>query len=233
MNPAPPPVELVCLAAAALGDLCDRVTFLGGAVVGLLVTDPAAERPRPTEDVDVAIEVATKAGYDEFEELLRKRGFSNVAAGPICRYSRPPVMLDVMPTHSGVLGFANRWYADAVATAERMLLPNGITINLTSPACFLAAKLEAFDSDDREGHGDMRASKDFEDIVAVIDGRPTIVDDVLAAKQAVRDYLCRRFCAFLEDPTFEEGVAANLGPDEASQARARVVIERIRAFVAP
>ncbi|MEF9418864.1 hypothetical protein [Xanthomonas citri] len=37
----------------ALGELCEHVVFLGGAVVGLLVSDPLAENVRATYDVDV------------------------------------------------------------------------------------------------------------------------------------------------------------------------------------
>lgn len=40
-------------AAAALGDLGDRVVLLGGAIVGLWRTDEAARAPRVTLDVDV------------------------------------------------------------------------------------------------------------------------------------------------------------------------------------
>ncbi len=32
--------------AGALGDLCEHVVFVGGAVAGLLVTDPLADRVR-------------------------------------------------------------------------------------------------------------------------------------------------------------------------------------------
>ncbi|CCF68050.1 hypothetical protein N5947_08620 [Xanthomonas citri pv. punicae] len=41
--------------ADALGELCDQVVFLGGAVVGLLVSDPLAESVRATYDVDADV----------------------------------------------------------------------------------------------------------------------------------------------------------------------------------
>ena len=49
-------VDLLELAAAALGELRDEVVFVGGATVGLWITDPAAPPPRPTVDVDVIVE---------------------------------------------------------------------------------------------------------------------------------------------------------------------------------
>jgi len=42
---------------------------------GLLVTDPAVDAPRPTDDIDTIIEVATLGQYHEFQVELRKLGF--------------------------------------------------------------------------------------------------------------------------------------------------------------
>lgn len=36
------PIEMIELAAADLASLCDEVVFVGGAIVALLITDPAA-----------------------------------------------------------------------------------------------------------------------------------------------------------------------------------------------
>ena len=58
MKPDPNRLALTGV-AKALGALTDEVVFVGGAVVGLLLTDPAAPRPRPTKDVDVIVEVAS------------------------------------------------------------------------------------------------------------------------------------------------------------------------------
>lgn len=52
-------LQLLRTVAERLGPLRDRVVFLGGAAAGLLITDPAAETVRPTDDVDVIIEVVT------------------------------------------------------------------------------------------------------------------------------------------------------------------------------
>ena len=37
----------------ALGELNNKVVYVGGAVVSLYVNDPAAEEPRPTKDIDL------------------------------------------------------------------------------------------------------------------------------------------------------------------------------------
>ena len=64
MNP-PDAIGRVAEALAALG-LSD-VVFVGGAVVGLLLTDPAAPPPRATDDVDVVMGEASRAGYHRIE----------------------------------------------------------------------------------------------------------------------------------------------------------------------
>ena len=56
------------LIANALGVLREQVVFVGGAVAGLLLTDPLAEGVRATYDVDGVIE----AGLARFHEVERE-----------------------------------------------------------------------------------------------------------------------------------------------------------------
>jgi hypothetical protein len=72
--------ELLRRAAEALGGLKDEVVFVGGALVELYITDPAAPRPRFTQDVDVVVEVATYAAWARMVERLRALGFREAAA---------------------------------------------------------------------------------------------------------------------------------------------------------
>lgn len=67
MNAHDPNVAKVELVAQALGDLRERVVFVGGCAVGLLLTDPAAAAPRVTYDVDLVAEVAALPGYYRLE----------------------------------------------------------------------------------------------------------------------------------------------------------------------
>jgi hypothetical protein len=48
-----------------------RSSFVGGASVGLWITDPAAPAPRPTKDV----EVSSRGRLHEFEGRLGNHGF--------------------------------------------------------------------------------------------------------------------------------------------------------------
>ncbi len=84
-------IEMLERAAVALGDLVDgEVVFVGGATVGLWATDGATAEFRPTDDVDVIVEVTSRSAYYRFEERLRARGFLNDPEdGVICRHSAP------------------------------------------------------------------------------------------------------------------------------------------------
>ena len=58
-----PAIEWVRIVAERLGELRDEVVFLGGATVGLLITDPATTAVRATKDVDVIVEVGSWGEY--------------------------------------------------------------------------------------------------------------------------------------------------------------------------
>ncbi|HEY3357939.1 MAG TPA: hypothetical protein VGQ83_32115 [Polyangia bacterium] len=62
---------------ARLGPLRNKVVFVGGAATGLLIADPAAPTPRPTQDVDVIVEVASRAEYNTaLRDQLLDLGFT-------------------------------------------------------------------------------------------------------------------------------------------------------------
>lgn len=66
-------IEMPESAAAALGPLVDGdVVFVGGATIALWTTDQAASDFRPTDDVDVIVEVASRSEYYRFEDRLRE-----------------------------------------------------------------------------------------------------------------------------------------------------------------
>ena len=92
-----------------LGPLYDEMVFLGGCATGLLITDAAAPPIRATRDVDVIVEVASLVEYYRISESLRDRGFfeDQSEQAPICRWAGHGVLLDVMPTDPGILGFGS------------------------------------------------------------------------------------------------------------------------------
>ena len=127
------------------------------------------------------------------------------------------------------MGFSNRWYRLASQSAVQRTLDNGLTINLITAACFLATKMEAFDSPHRENGGDLSASRDFEDVVTVLDGRPSIAEDVNSADVEARDYLRKRFARLMLERYWMEGIEAHL----IDPGRAQIIAERLRNFTHP
>ena len=216
-------IELLELAADALGELLDDVVFVGGATVTLWITDPGAPPVRPTKDVDVVVEVTTRSAFHDFERRLRTRGFSeDQDDGVICRWRHTSgLILDAMPSDPSLLGFANEWQGAAIPHAIKRELPSGTVIRAVSPPYLLATKLEAFKG---RGNRDFLGSRDFADIIALVDGREELVDEVAQAPSDVRGYISTEVTDLLGDPRLGDGLFGALAPDPAGQARAEAII---------
>jgi len=93
-------LESLTLVAHRLEELCSEVTFVGGCIIGLLITDKAAPDVRFTVDVDCIINVISKPDYHSLSKKLRHKGFKEMSLGnhPICRWDCDGVLIDVMPT---------------------------------------------------------------------------------------------------------------------------------------
>lgn len=219
LNPNDPNVVMLELVARRLGpDLCSRFAFVGGAVAGLLITDPANPQIRSTEDVDIVAEVLALSGYHRIEKALRERGFTQdmSADAPICRWQVEGVTVDVMPTMEEILGFSNRWYPMCVSTAEPLELPSGVVIRVIQAPVFIGTKLEAFHG---RGRGDYLFSHDLGDILSVVDGRESLVNECEQMPQELRVYLAGQFSVFLEDRRFLDALPGHLPGDAMSQSR--------------
>ncbi|MBX3675958.1 MAG: hypothetical protein KF853_02940 [Rhodocyclaceae bacterium] len=227
MNPRDPNLAQVELIAHVLGSLREELVFVGGCAVGLLMTDPAASPARVTYDVDLVVEVASLPGYHRMEEKFSGLGFARdmAADAPICRWRYREIEVDLMPTASGILGFANRWYPQAVATAERRALPSGVSIRLIAAPLFVATKFEAFAD---RGAEDLLGSHDFEDIINVVDGRPELSDEIARADDELRAYLSGKCASLLSMPEFMNYLPGLLHQDATLPERVKEVAKRLR-----
>ncbi len=160
--------------------------------------------------------------YARFGTALRARGFNQgtVAADPICRYRQGNLILDILPVSPTVLGFGNLWYPLAVETAVRSRLPGGLRLKHATAPCFMATKLVAFRD---RGGGDFLASRDFEDLVAVVEGRPEIVDEVRRAPAELRTWLRHEMGAMIGERGFAEGLVGMIPGFADVRARAELV----------
>jgi hypothetical protein len=227
-------IEMLERAAIALGDLVDQeVVFVGGATVGLWATDQATAEFRPTDDVDVIVEVTSRSAYYRFEERLRALGFVNDDEdGVICRFRHGGhrLVLDAMPTDASILDFENRWQKEAFPHATTVALPSGRMIRAVPPAYLLATKLEAFGS---RGKGDLLWSRDFEDVITLADRREELVEEVRAAPEELRVYIGAELGALLDHDDFDSAGEGALSGGPETQARFEVVVRpRVEAIVA-
>lgn len=213
--------------------MSERVVFLGGATISLWLTDPAARPPRVTVDVDVVAEVVTLGSYERFQQELRDRGFAEDSeSGVICRWTHRDtgLILDAVPLESRLAGFEGHWHRPGVANFEVRELPSGIRIRAVPPPFLLATKLEAFAD---RGGDDCLASRDFEDIVLLVDGRSELVAEVRAGPSELVTYVGSELTRVLALPTSEYGIEGALpGPGAAARA-ATVTLPRLRALAEP
>lgn len=217
----------IALVAHRLHDLGIRdAVYVGGATIGLLVTDEAASPVRPTVDVDVVTPTRTRSAYHAIEATLRKAGYEQpIGEGiPICRWIIDGVQVDVMPLDEAILGFSNRWYSQLVKHAELRELPDGTTIRVASAPYVMATKLEAFKG---RGRGDYQVSHDLEDIIILVDGRPELATEIFDAPIEVRAFIGEEVARLLSNTEFMYAIQGYLDPDEASQARESIVRERL------
>lgn len=226
MKPKHPNVAKLELVAYALGDLRERLLFVGGCAVDLLLTDTAAAPSRVTYDVDLVAQVAALAGYHQLEKEFVRLGFKRDMSedAPICRWRLGHLEVDLMPSDTSVLGFANLWYPLAVQTMQLVVLPSGTTIRLIAAPVFLATKFEAFAD---RGKGDLLGSHDLEDIINVVDGRPEIVGEIALSSMELQRYLADRCSALLVMPNFMDALQGMVFPDESLAERVQMLAERL------
>lgn len=210
----------------ALGHLAPDVVFVGGATVALYATRPTGE-VRPTDDVDMLVELAHHREYAQLEEQLRSKGFVNdIASGVICRYTIRGITVDIMPTQDSALGFSNPWYPEGFRSAVDHPINADYTIRLLRPAYFIATKLAAFLN---RGRGDGRLSTDFEDIVFILNNRPAIWREMNTAPEELFAWLQQQVRYLLAQPSLYEWISGHL--DYTEQRRATVILGGLEAFV--
>lgn len=219
-------VPLLEEAAEKLKHLLPEVVFVGGSTLDLIVTDQGSAPIRSTYDVDVIV-AADYADYSAFCDRLRDIGFDNDTrpGAPLCRFLHGGLMLDVMSTQKGALGFSNRWYEGAIQTAMPASLPSGKVIQLIAAPFFLGTKMEAFYD---RGENDYYMSHDLEDFVAVVEGREQLLEELAEAPTDLRKYLGEATSKLLADERFLDALPGYVPGDAISQLRVSIIIERLK-----
>jgi hypothetical protein len=217
-------VEMLGVVAKVLEKLPQQVVFTGGATIPLYLDAYAAAEIRPTDDVDCVVEIVSQADYYRLAKKLRELGLSEDSSkgAPLCRWLCNGVKLDIMPVDPAVLGFGNRWYERGVATAIGQLLPNGCEIQIFSVPYLLGAKIEAFKN---RGKNQYYFSKDFEDIVMVLNGCPDLLAAIQNAEEPVKKFVVEWIR--LERKNLDNLAPAFLSGEESLSGRGAMLLEVI------
>ena len=167
-------LELLRKAATRIGRLRERVMFLGGTIVPLLVPEPLASDIRVAKDIDLMIHAETKADLWAFEDEFWDVGLKRNSTGATCKWRVEDLHLDVLTTEPDTVDFINHWGREAVQEMQPRDLGGGLVINTIRSTHYLAVKIDAFY---RRGRGDHPASTDIYDILLVVRGCPQLEAD--------------------------------------------------------
>jgi predicted nucleotidyltransferase len=172
--------------AKALGELCDEVVFVGGAMVSLYIDDPHAEDIRPTKDIDLTFQITTASELERIRLALNEKGFKEAADSKVtCRFHYEDLLVDVMSTQEVGWAPGNQWFLKGFDQAMAVTLED-VRINLLPLPYFVATKFDAFFD---RGVDDVYGSKDLEDLVYLFNHTSTVVKDLTVAPDDVRLYL--------------------------------------------
>jgi predicted nucleotidyltransferase len=211
----------------ALSKLDIPVIFAGGAAASLYVDAAFKEEVRPTDDVDVVIEIMAYKNYAAVEEKLRSAGFANdITSKIICRYKYQGITVDIMPTDESILGFSNKWYVMGFKIAIDAAIDKQHKVKIFPVTYFIASKLEAFKD---RGRNDGRTSTDFEDIVFVLNYRNGIWEEFATAPEEVKKYLWDEFNTIASSPFIYEWISCHIDFNE--PGRVDFIITRLKEFL--
>lgn len=217
-----PALPSILAAETLLGGVLGDHIYVGGACVGFYVDDPAAADIRPTYDVDIVVEIASEVERTQLDERLRQAGLQHDHTGPICRWIKGELVIDVMPSSPEILGFSNRWYPHVFAAPVACDV-DGVEILIPSLSAFLATKMEAFFD---RGGDDYITSSDFEDIVRIFDGCTTFEVDWPNSANEVLEFIGSTAREWLgKGDEFRQAVSAHI--EQGDSVRTQGVLARL------
>lgn len=214
--------------AVALGELNERVIFVGGAMICLYIDDPAAEDVRPTKDIDLTFKIVNIGELEELRERLTSLGFSQSSEdNVICRFRLQDIKVDVMSTKEIGWAPANPWFAPGFEKAISVQIEEK-TIKILPFTYFLATKFSAFTS---RGGRDPRMSHDFEDIVYLLNYTLNFKEEIInSTDEDVKQYLIEFFRKILQEDKLQEAIIANLYFED-QMARFERILEELKLIV--
>lgn len=220
-------INVIKTVSKGLGELNQRVVYVGGAVVSLYINDPSADDVRPTKDIDISLEIASLAELEEIRQELRNKGFNQTADDDvICRFRYKDIKVDVMSTREIGWAPANIWFEEGFKLKEPIQV-EGQKINILPLPYYLASKFTAYHN---RGEKDPRTSHDFEDIIYILDNQTELVDILNNAQGKVLEFLKEEFKAIVASSQLREAVLCNLFPTTQTK-RMELIIEKLNTII--
>lgn len=219
-------IAVVAMVAEALQEIKEEMVFVGGAVISLYTNDPAADEIRPTQDVDMTLNIINLSHWEKIQRQLEHLGFHPDPFGhAICSYKYRDIPVDIMSTEDGPLGPTNRWYKIGFENLWTATVKNQ-EIRLLSPACYLASKFEAYNNRGT----DIRTSHDMEDIIYVLDNRINIVEEIKKDDNRISSFIKEQLQKIKGQGLLEEALVAHIHPIMLTE-RLPIVKEKIRLII--
>lgn len=219
-------IAVVAEVAEALKDVKDQMVFVGGAVVSLYTDDPAADEIRPTQDIDMALNIVNLSHWEKVQEQLAALGFHPDPFGhAICSYKYKDIPVDIISTGEGPIGSTNRWFKIGFDNLW-MAKAKEQELKILSAPCFLATKFEAFN----DRGSDYRSSHDMEDIIYVLDNRMGIVEEIKKDDPRIANFIKEQLQKNISKGMMQEVLIAHIHPLMLEE-RLPIVEEKIKQIL--
>ena len=221
-------IAIVAEVAEALQHIKQEMVFVGGAVVSLYANDPAADEIRPTQDIDMTLNVVNLSHWEKLQSQLGALGFHPDPYGhSMCSYKYKDIPVDIMSTENGPLGPTNRWYKIGFKNLWTTKAKHQ-EIKILSAPCYLATKFEAFCN---RGF-DYRTSHDIEDIIYVLDNRIEIVKEIVNDDESIANFIKEQLQIIVHKGFLQEVLMAHIHPLMLEE-RIPIVEEKITQIIKP
>jgi len=213
--------------AGALKELNDRVIYVGGAVVSLYIDDPAADDVRPTQDIDISLNIASLTELELIRESLINQDFHQTSDDDvICRFRYNDIKVDIMATEAIGWEPGNEWFKAGFDKRQKMVVDE-YSIHVLPLAYFLATKFSAFQD---RGMKDPRTSTDFEDIVYLLNHTSNVKEQVVNGSEDVKVFLKEWFAKIIESDDLQEAILGHLYYEE-QMVRSEKIITDLKEII--
>ena len=224
-------IEVIKVVAAALGELNNRAVFVGGATIPFYLPEVYLPLVRPTEDIDVVMEIIGQHAGAINDNALRAKGFQHDTSkgAPICRWIYRNIKVDIMSTDASSVGFTNKWYKEGLNNTVE-IISEPIAIKILSLPYFLATKITAFHD---RGRNDFMGSSDMEDIISILEvANQDLLEKALPhVSQDLRSYLKKQFQELLDTSDFLDCLPGVVFNRTNTSESVTAVLERLKSII--